>query len=570
MRPTKLVTVVVLGVMGCVDPARDPAPVALVVEPAELSVTVIDGVPVVQAYTATAIDADGIERDVTGETTFALTDGAYGQWSASALRITGNALGPARVVAAHGDLRATAGLTVYARLDRRDYDVSADVAAQFERAAVDSSCAPAISYPEANVVLPRNLGDLDVQWTDARDDLFEVSLATSYLEVRLYTRQQAESGWTKLAANDWNRLAAQRESIELKVTGMVASDQKVACRSASQQVFVTDQAVAGSVFYANVEGIMRIDTAHPSVGTTPAIPAEMWEATIAPLVGTSALPCYSCLLSADGSRFAASSGTKSAIYDFAAGTVFAPTDGDNPQRWDFASFDPRGTKLVTSHAGILRLISDGGMLLAELEPPANTAWFDPQFSPDGRAIAYVASTGFSATTGASIVVRSFEADTNTFGVAQTIVPLVAGTANYYPAWSPDGEWVVFTRATGWGTLDTEAAIWIVKADGSEPPIQLTQPTASLDAHARISPMTMSMTGERMYYVVFESQRAFGTASGSSQLWAMPFYPDRNAPVNSLCTVGATCTGTRGALEPAFRLPEQPLGTDNRLLQWAEN
>ncbi len=556
--------------MGCVDPARDPAPVALVVEPAELSVTVIDGVPVLQAYTATAIAADGTERDVTDATTFALTDGAYGQWSASRLRITGNALGPARVVAAHGELRATAELTVFARLDRRDYDVPAAAPAQFERAVVDPTCAPAISYPEANVVMPRNLGDLDVQWTDVRDDLFEVSLATSYLAVRLYTRQPSGSGWTQLPADDWNRLAAQREPIELRVTGMVTSDATLACRSATQRVHVTDQPIAGSLFYANVEGIMRIDAAHPSVGTMPAIPVTMWDATIAPLVGTSTLPCSSCLLSADGSRFATSSSTRAAIYDFAAGTAFAPSYGGSPQRWDFASFAPNGSKLITSYAGSLRLISDGGMLLAKLDPPANVAWLDPQFSPGGRAIAYVAWTNVSGTASASIVVRSFNPDTNTFGVEQMIVPLAAGTVSYDPAWSPDGSWVVFSRATGWGTLDTKASLWITKADGSEQPIQLTQPATSLDAHARISPMTMSMTGERMYYVVFESRRAFAGASGNSQLWAMPFYPDRNVPVNSLCTVGATCNGTRTAFEPAFRLPEQVFGTDNRLLQWAGN
>ena len=86
-------------------------------------------------------------------------------------------------------------------------------------------------------------------------------------------RQGAGAGWTTLPADDWNRLAAQYEPIGLRVTGMIESDPDLACRSTAQQVFVTDQALAGSVFYANVEGIMRVDAAHPSVGTTAAFPA---------------------------------------------------------------------------------------------------------------------------------------------------------------------------------------------------------------------------------------------------------------------------------------------------------
>ncbi|MBK9367896.1 MAG: PD40 domain-containing protein, partial [Deltaproteobacteria bacterium] len=54
----------------------------------------------------------------------------------------------------------------------------------------------------------------------------------------------------------------------------------------------------------------------------------------------------------------------------------------------------------------------------------------------------------------------------TLGTPQVLVPR-DGTYNfYYPAWSPDGEWVAYNRTVGGGYASAQAEVMLVKSDGS--------------------------------------------------------------------------------------------------------
>ncbi len=565
MRPTKIFGIALCGLVGCIEPRPDATPVQLQLEPARLAMTVVDGVPVVQTFRATLIDSDGVARDVTAETAFALADRRAGSWSADTLSLGGDVLGPMQVTATYGALRAQADLTVFAR-DLRYVAAPVDAALTFERAMADTSCAPAISYPADGVVLPQNLGALDVQWADARDDLFEVSLATTYLETRIYTRRgSVPSAFARLAAEDWTRLAGQHESIELRVSGLVEDNPKLACRSLPRLLQVTEQPLVGGLYVMSAGGIARYDAAQPMLGAAPVVSPATWDAMMSPLVGPVPAACMGCALSRDGSRFAVASGTHAAIYEIASHTVTDPG-----QTWDSATFTAASSTLVTSRDGNLHVITDAGATLAKLEPASGYAMFDAQLSRDGHSLASVLSTGNAPTLGGTIEVRPFAAATISFGAAHAIMPLVPGVSAYAPAWSPDGQWIAFTRATGWGTLETKASIWIAKADGSTTPVQLTDDSPDLDVHARFAPLSLTTGGERMFYVTFESDRAFGElGTGTIQLWATPFYPDRPVLGTGLCTAAEAQTGacpTR-AVAPAFRLPMQSVSTDNRLVQW---
>lgn len=551
MRPTKFATLGLLGLIGCVEPAPTPLPARLVLEPAQLTVTVIDGRPVAQAYRATLVDDTGA-HDVTAETTFVLAGTGYGSFTGDTVQLDGTALGPTDVIARRGAVEGHAIVTVYARQTLLAGDVPAGAGALFERATIDRTCEPAISYPAPDVVVPQNLGQLDVHWLDPHDDLFEVKLATSYLDLRVYARRaNISAGWTAVVGDDWKRLAAQHDAIDVSVTGLVEETPQLACASARQTLHVTDQPIAGGVFYASQDGIMRIDALQPAMTATTVLTAAMWDALFGPLVGTPVQSCIGCTVSRDGSKLGVSSSTTGAIYDFAAKRLSAPS----AETWTFATFNATADKLVTSSAGALRLITDDGALLQEVRPKADYAFFDPQLSPDGGWLANVEANTGSMTAGASIIVRSYDDVHGSFGTPNELVPYVAGTANYFVAWSPDGEWLVFTRAIGWGTIDMQASIWIVRADGSTPPIQLTGWTEQTDIHARFVPQASSVGGERMFFLTFESIDAFGEqlAAGRTQLWMMPFYPDRAHDLY--------------AGEPAFHVPAQSLATDNRLLQW---
>jgi hypothetical protein len=561
MRPTKLVTVIVCGLVGCVDAQRDDVAPALVIEPAELTVTVVDGYPVVEAYTATLIDGAGA-HDVTAETTFVLEDGSYGAWSGSSLEITGDALGLTRVVAAHGGLVVQVPLIVHARIHRIESLAPVTAPQLFQRAVVDSSCAPAIAYPSPEVVVPNNLGELDLQVTDAHDDLFEIALSTRFLDLRVYTRRDdATTAWTKLANADWDLLAAQGESVAIRVSGVLEAAPDTMCKSATQRMYITDQALAGGLYYANASGMMRFDASHASLESASLFSAAMWEAMFSPITGSTSMDCTGCALSRDGKRLAIASPATGAIYDFTTKQLSAA----GTRAFDFATFTINGDKLFTTHEGALHVISDTGTLLATVNDKANYKAYDPQLSPIGRSFVYAVIDDQS--TGGTLIMRSFVDDANEIGLAHELMPIVPGTRTYYPAWSPDGAFIVFTRASGWGSLDARASLWLVRADGTQPPIQLTQPTTDLSVRARFTPAMATMSGERMYYVTFESTQPFA-GSTRMQLWTMPFYPERAPEVVVECTtVGTTCTpASLRALEPAFRMP-QPLDADNRLLQW---
>jgi Tol biopolymer transport system component len=100
----------------------------------------------------------------------------------------------------------------------------------------------------------------------------------------------------------------------------------------------------------------------------------------------------------------------------------------------------------------------------------------PEMSPDGLRLANVETNNvvydFQVNNG-SIVTRTFDQTSNSFGAIQTLVADAPGASNYYPSWSPDSQWISFTRTVGNSYSDGSATAWVVKADGSLPPIQLT-------------------------------------------------------------------------------------------------
>jgi len=586
MRPTNLATVGLIGLMGCVESTQvDSAPKTLVLEPANVSVTVVDGQAIAQPYRATLVDSDGVTNDVTAETTFVLANESAGAWAGSLLTINGEAVGPTHIVAAHGGLQAKADLTVYSRSNRL-LDAPANAAAMFERAVSDTGCVPEISYPADHVVMPPNLGELDVQWIDTRNDLFEVSVATSYVETRIYTRAPA---WTKLAAADWTRLAAQHEPLALRVSGVVEAVPQVRCNTVTQHISLTDQPISGDVYLANALGVQRVDAAQPMIAAESIFSAAMWDAMFAPLTGSEATGCLGCAISRDGRRLAIASPTTGALYDFATHTLTAP----GAQSWSEASFTANGEKLITANGGDLHVITRNGQPLTSIVHKNGYQGFDPQVSPDGRWLANVeaidpnaptmqpGSGGAPSTTtieqptslpafGSTIVVRQFFDGSNEMGGSTELMPLVAGIAAYYPAWSPDGRYIVFTRATDYsGTNDVTAALYIMRADGTQPPIQLTSPSHNLVIRARFIPNELTVDGERVLMIAFESRQAFGEQlpAGRLQLWAMPFYPDRTIESSCIGTAQTVCAPK--AMAPAMRMPTQSLAVDNRMLSWVD-
>jgi TolB protein len=538
-----------LALVGCGVDASDVSPAALRIEPADVTQVVVDGQPVSTQYRAYLVQGDGFEQDVTAETMFELSRPELGTWHAvngdTSLELNGAAVGPAAVNAKYRDLSAAAGIEVHAQTSIVDDDAAlANAVARFDAARTDYSCFPLVMYPEQGTILPPNLDGLDVQWTDYVNDLFKVSFKTRYATVDLYTTNMEHA----LSADAWAQLASTNEAVMMGVSSISGGSPSVACTAQDRRLLVADQPLTGAVYsWSDGEGIWRHDVAtrgEPEPLTI--LPPDALVTQTTTQYPVLASTCAGCAVSQNGERIALRLDTgDGAIIDFTQQTMLQPT------AWESATFTPRANKLVIAEAGQLSLIDDAGDRLATIENTPGWSALDPQFSPDGTRLVSVESTPLSSTGSANLVIRTYDNDGNVFGEPTELFPCQAGVANYAPSWSPDGKWIAFTRTIGWGTSFPTTSIWIVKADGSQPPLQFVSPTADVDMTARWAPAVYSVSGEKFYYLTFDSIRPYGTHDVARQIWMMAFFPKSQLG------------------RPAFHVPFQSLDSSNHISQWSQ-
>jgi hypothetical protein len=536
----------------------EPVPSMLTLVPSDVTLQVRDGVAVEQVFAATLTTGAGEVLDVSDRVRFTLQDSGFGRFEGPTLRVAGAAAGTTSIRASVDGAFATASLRVEVSSRRVDGSAPADAAGLFV-GAEDPAAAPAIVYPAEGVLVPRNLGDLEVHWTDgAGHDVFEVALTGDGVDLRVYTGGGA-TGWASFAPSEWALAARNAGRVELAVRAVRRADPSVIGASARRAVDLTSDDLAGGLYYwasattgGAPVGIYRHDAGAPGQ------PAERFFTT----AESPDRRCVAChALSRDGSRMAVTydGGNRSAaIVDVASQT---PLVGAEREYWNFASFWPDASKLVTSRDGVLT-IRDGATAAAIATVATGGQARQADVHPDGTALVYVRSSGMQdwAVAGGDLVTQTYDPGTGELG--DPVPQVTDGGNNYYPSWSPDGEWILFNRSTESSYDARSAELWVVKADGGLPPIKLD--AANLGAGltnswARWAPFVGQKDGEPLYWLTFSSKRDFGVrlvGTRRPQLWMAPFFPDRAAD-------GADPT------RPAFRLPFQELSSNNHIAQWTE-
>ena len=552
-----------LFAFGCGPSSRDDSVAHIEVTPADLAVTILNGAPITQAYTATFVGTDGSRRDVTQTVVFGLKESAYGTFVAQTLTVSGGAAGPTRVIATDpSGVMGDTGLTVNVKGTRFDgTGVPPNADDLFATATETAGHAPTIAYPADGILVPPNLGEFDVHWTDsANNNLFQITLQNTYIDLTIY-KAASGSTYTTYTPSEWFSLASPREELTLTVAGLSTGNPTMKGTAVPQHVDVTNEIVQGGVYYWTTEpsqGVYRYDMGTPNVP-----PSSFFDAGKQP---TGCIGCHA--LSKDGTKMALtldSGDGRGTVYDVATKTAMVPYDS-NPQYWNFATFNADATKLVTVYHGQMVLRNAmGGAQLATIPSSGSNVATHPELSPDGTRLANVETThsvyDFEVEDGA-IVTRSFDNTTNAFGPIQTLVANQSGLSSYYPSWSPDGQWILFTRTAGNSYSDASAEIWIVKSDGTQPPIQLQladKGTSLTNSWARWAPFQQSFgpNNTPVYFFTFSTLRPFGVrTTGGTQIWMAPFIPDR----------AMTGQDPSGA---AFHLPFQVLETSNHIAQWTE-
>ena len=419
--------------------------------------------------------------------------------------------------------------------------------------------------------MPPNLGQFDVHWTQSTADVFEIAMSNQYLDIKRYTNgdDPQRPYWTLFEPSQWYPIASSRQQLTLKVSGLSTADPTKKGTAAAQHIDVTNEDAQGGIYYwttSGAAGIWRYDVGKPETPPAPYFPDDQRP--------SGCMGCHS--LSRDGTKIAMtldSGDGRGAVFNVADRSVLLPFDGQTQQPiyWNFAAFNATATKLVTIFSNQMHLRALNGTVLAgPIEPSGPSAYpTHPEISPDDKRLVYVEHQGggdFSAY-GGSIVVRAFDDAANTFGPPTVLVAADPNNqiANWYPSFSPDGQWIAFTRTSGNSYDDYTAQTWVVKADGTQPPIQLS--TANLGDGLTNSwarwvpfPQTFGATGEQLFYLTFSSKREFGVRIpyvGQPQIWMTPFFPARAA-------LGQDPSA------PTFRVPFQDVTTANHIAQWTQS
>ena len=550
---------------------------ALAIEPAETLLEVGDGKPPATAdLKAFVVKKDGTRLDVTAAAKFYVDDppgAAYGSFVGP--KFTPAPSGAGRLVI-HAKYQVLTGDAVMKLRLTKTVVASgapADAATKFGGAA-DPAKKPTIAYPSDGVMVPPNTNELEWQFAPgAGNDLFEMSVKGSMLDLRVYftcaTKIGAGCGYKPDPAV-WAMISGGGRGDDPLTTTLRATTAAGGGvgTAAAQAISFGEEDILGGLYYWNAGAGATMRYEYGKSGQN----AETW--MNAPKAG--AATCVGChVLSRDGERVALGLDIPGPaalkVLDVATRTtLYAKGGAAGGAGGNFFTFSPDRAQIVVSN-GVTMTLQDsasGAAIQADMGQGAMPDW-----SPDGKAIVFAKSKTPPPCLGiicSSTGVSEASLYTMTKGAGPWGNPAVlvaaSGQNNFYPAFSPDGGWVLFNRASVGKNAQNEekssydapdASLWVVKASGGTPTALARAGSPNGDSWPKWMPKEQAWKGKKLMWMTFSSRRAYGLrqeAGKTAQIWMAAFDPE------------AAAQGKDGSF-PAFRLPFQELGSGNHIAQW---
>ena len=561
------------------DPAQDP-PIAVVVLPRSATVTMGPSSVGTQPFRAYAFynvkprldgwtggGADAAPEggtDVTDKVTWDVKDFTLGSFSGSTFRTEYNknwvntiaSRGGATTVSATLDkVAGTANVTVVYKQLITGTGVPSNPDKLFVGPRT-SVYKPTVIYPSSGVMLPPNLGKLEIQWNAGQsNDVYRVHFSSSVLDMTVYTKNR----FYALDKTTWDSVVAAHKDGQVTYTVSGANSAKPGQwgRADARTILVANTEIKGGLYYWNASisgGIWKYDFAKP---------ADVAKPFYTTLDAGACIGCHT--FTRRGDLMAMSKGAgMGAMLD-----VKTRKEKKVSYKATLQSFSPGGSELLTVSAGVItRRDASTGKALGTI-PTGAARGSHPDWSPDGKRLAYVttAAGDYENPTklkNASLHLSVQKAD-GSFGAGDVLFKASGGKSYYYPHFSPDGKWLLFNQTTGGTYSSPNANIFVYQLSNKKSvALSAINGTKQSNSWPRWSPFLAYYKSKKIYWITFSSIRNYGNrlkqpkdpVNATPQIWMAAFDIEK-------------AESGKDPAYPAFWLPFQSVKNHNHVAQWTE-
>jgi len=550
--------------------AGDVSPGTLVVTPGDVTLEVENGVVATQTYTVKLVKDDGGLQDVTNDASLSVGLPSLGSFSGNVFTSASDRAGRTLVTATYDGKMGSANLTIKLSHVIVTDGAPTDAPDQFD-GATTGGVAPTLVYPSTGVIVPPNMNTLEFHFLPgAGNNLFELSFIGGLVNLRVYLTctalaegcvyEPSESTWELLATAGRND-----EPLQYTIRGLGGSGNAAGASGSNSLTFAGDDMLGGIYYWsAGAGAIMRYEFGRRGQS------AETY-LNVTQTSGTTCVGCHA--LSRDGNRIAVGLDIP--------GPAGVETFGvaDRNRLWgeggalsgggaNFFTFSPDAAKMLLSDGvSIVQRDTDTGANSAEVI--ANGAM--PDWSPTGDKVVYARPgqtvpcpvPGFCGNPGVSsadIVVTT----AGTWTDANVVAP-ANGANNYYPAFSPDGQWIIYNTTHQGDSYDApDAELWVVNVNGGTPIRLMTaSPAPGGDSWPKWAPYVSTYNGGKVMWLTFSSRRDYGLRLENSQL------SEKRAQIWMVGFDPAKAAAGQDPSFAAFWLPFQDINSGNHIAQWVE-
>jgi hypothetical protein len=549
---------------------------SITIEPPTATIESVDSAQVTQAFKAVGHFKDGSSGPLTGLSWFASAPQVGAIDNAGLYTANGSVGGVVTIgVTTHGQ-KANASLTVKLHLHDNVPNVPPNVQSALGGATVQDA-AVVWAYPYDGTVWPRGLLAPLLMWNGgAASDFYFVHVQAPTFELESFvTAQSAPQSRVPLAATTWQKLV---DSISGAAQITVARwDGTKSTRLVQHTWTIAPASMRGTIYYWSND-LGRVLRIKPG-----AAKADDF-ANAPPLNDTSQYPASSCLMtchtvSADGSTIISGGGSFGGSYSLLTGKPLyslggvwgGATNDSSVVRWSNAAISPTGKYILTNAMaeGLARankppLSGFLGLYTTADGKPVPTSGLmgvpvtQPAWSPDGTRVAFVDPGDDAPWAGSWNVpppgdLKVFQFDETKNPMVSAPTTLVASGADAakriaWPTMSPDGNWIVYSRAAGADTRSGNADLYftsavtpnqetrLAKLDGDGYPFA----AGARDPGWNHEPSFAPVAAGGYFWVVFTSRRSYGNVltgpaenildpkdghvitMGTKQLWVAAF------------------------------------------------